>query len=370
MADRLVLHIGTQKSGSTYLQRLLHELAPTLPADLVYPIGLGRNPTQFNHEYACYPVLYPDIPYIKPSSVGRHTAKWEDLQTAVAIAPDVALVSGEAICLASEKTASDLVEQLGVPRVEVIITARDLGSVITSAWQQLIRNGRPRPLDGFLNSWMDSRGPGTLTEQEQRWEADPSLFRWREYAIGSLAARWQRVVGADHVTVVTVPPPGSPPTELWSRFREATGLQPDLPAEPPALGERASNVGITEPETIAYLDILALLHNDGVRHHDRKWLVDRTIESALLPRADDRGRRPKLPEKTRSAIEPYVQEDVERLRQTGARIVGDINDLSLRDSSFAVEPVPVSQVNDAMAHIAAELTRIATAVPEPPLEQA
>ena len=62
MADMITLHIGTQKSGSTYLQRLLHTLAPTLPPDLVYPVGLAGDEHQFNHEYACYPVLAGDLP--------------------------------------------------------------------------------------------------------------------------------------------------------------------------------------------------------------------------------------------------------------------------------------------------------------------
>ena len=53
MAARLLLHIGTQKSGTTYLQRVLQSLAPQLrEAGVLYPTRIGGKTEVYNHEAA------------------------------------------------------------------------------------------------------------------------------------------------------------------------------------------------------------------------------------------------------------------------------------------------------------------------------
>ena len=268
------------------------------------------------------------------------------------------MVSGEAICLASRRSAQQLVAGLGTAQVRVIITARDLASVIASGWQQLVRNGRNRTLQEFLDSWIEPRSGVSLPQLEQRWEEDPGSFRWRGYALGSLVDRWQQVVGADQVTVVTVPGPGQPPHELWRRFVAAAGLHHRLPAEPPQVDERASNVGITEPEARAYLEAFTAAGGRW-NQQQRKWLVDRTVASCLVARTDERGRRPVLPVGSRAALDAIVADDLQRLAGTGARVVGEVGDLQLRDATFSGDPVPDEHVRSALAHLTTGLADLA-----------
>ena len=352
MAKRLILHIGTQKSGSTYLQKILAKLSPDLPPEkVVYPIGLGANPRQFNHEYATYPVLREDIPYISESQANQNERSWLDLKTAVAATSQVALLSGEAISLATEAGARRLITELGVEDVTVIVTSRNLGAVIPSSYQQLVRNGRSRYLDQVVQAWVDDRGPGDLSEQEAYWESDPEHSRWRAYAAGSLVARWERVVGAGKVVTVTVPAHRQAPETLWHRFVEACGLQDALPADPPTLGDRAANVGITEPEAMAFVDAMQVPPALEWTPRQRKWMLDRSVRDCLGKRTDDRGRKPKIMASQRPLLEPIVAADLGRLRGLGAPIVGDIAELELEDSSFADEPVPADQVMAAYRHL-------------------
>ena len=49
MADRLIVHIGPRKTGTTYLQRVLQQLSPSLKAQgVLYPTDY-RGQEDYNH---------------------------------------------------------------------------------------------------------------------------------------------------------------------------------------------------------------------------------------------------------------------------------------------------------------------------------
>ncbi len=326
MAKRLLLHIGTQKSGTTYLQRVLARLSGSLKReDVLYPVRLHGRREVYNHEAAAYGLLgTASFPWVPADKARAQEGAWEGLVRKVARWEGTAIVSGEAFSVVTAEAARRLVEALGVEDTRIIITARDLGRVLPSSWQQHIRNGRSTTFPTYLSQQAERRGAGTLEECARRWDSDPDQTFWRAYAIGSLVGRWAPL--GTSVTVVGVPRRGGSPDELWHRFAAALDLGGALPETPPAIDDLAANVGLTEPEVL----VLAAVNREGdrVRADDRQMrqLRGRIIREAFVTRPD-RGTPVRMPRAWHDRVAAWAHEDVTALASTPARLIGDQADL-------------------------------------------
>jgi hypothetical protein len=327
VATRLLLHIGTQKSGTTYLQRALERLAVKMrDQGVLYPIRLVGKKEIYNHEPASYGLLgrehYPWVPQVRADA---ERPAWEVLVKKVREWPGTAIVSGEAISVVRRSGAEQLVSSLDVADTQIIITARDLGRVIPSSWQQHIRNGRSSKMPAYIQTLANKRR-GDLAADEALWESDPDLTFWRAYAIGSLVKRWQSVVGSDRVTVVTVPGREAGPDALWLRFREGLGLNDALPTNPPKVDTLTANVGLTEAEVLLLAAFNKAVEGQGFDPKDVRAIRMRMINEALTTRAH-RGKSVALPTDRLELVRSWAEQDVHALTQSGARVVGDINEL-------------------------------------------
>ena len=326
MAERLLLHIGTQKSGTTYLQRVLSRLSGNLKREgVLYPLRLHGRREVYNHEAAAYGLLgTSSFPWVPEAKARAQEGAWEGLTRKVREWDGTAIVSGEAISVINSAAAERLVSSLGVPNTHVIITARDLGRVLPSSWQQHIRNGRSTPFARYLAQQADRRGEGDARERAARWDADPEQTFWRAYAIGTLVERWAPF--ARTVTVVTVPRRGAAPHELWHRFSRALDLGTVLPDTPPQIDDLEANVGLTEPEVL----VLAGLNRqvDGVKADDAeiRKLRGRIVRDAFVSRAD-RGSPVRIPRTWLPRIGAWADDDAEVLRSSHALLVGPESDL-------------------------------------------
>jgi hypothetical protein len=327
VATRLLLHIGTQKSGTTYLQRALERLAGKLrDQGVLYPIRLVGKKEIYNHEPASYGLLghdhYPWVPQVR---VDAERPAWDALVKKVREWPETAIVSGEAISVVRRSGAEQLVSSLNVSDTQIIITARDLGRVIPSSWQQHIRNGRSSKMTAYIQTLANKRR-GDLDADEVLWESDPDLTFWRAYAIGSLVKRWQSVVGSDRVTVVTVPGREAGPDALWSRFCEGLRLREFLPADPPKVDTLTANVGLTEAEVLLLAAFNKAVEGHGYDPKDVRAVRMRMINEALTTRAN-RGKSVALPVDRFELVRAWAQQDVTTLETSRARVVGDVAEL-------------------------------------------
>lgn len=326
MADRLLLHIGTQKSGTTYLQRVLARLSGDLKRDgVLYPTRLQGRREIYNHEAAAYGLLgTAAFPWVPATRAQAQVSAWERLRRKVSEWDGTAIVSGEALSVIDSRAAARLVESLGVANTQVIITARDLGRVLPSSWQQHIRNGRSTSFATYLQQQAERRGEGSPRDLAARWDADPEQTFWRAYAIGGLIERWAPL--ARTVSVVTVPRRGAAPDELWHRFRRALDVGPALPEVPPVIDDLQANVGLTEPEVL----VLAALNREVDRTKadspDMRALRARIVRDAFVPR-DDRGSPVRIPPSWVPRVSGWAQDDLAVLRSTGAILVGPESDL-------------------------------------------
>jgi hypothetical protein len=346
VADRLVLHIGTQKSGTTYLQRVLQTLAkPLRKSGVLYPTRLVGKRDIYNHEAAAYGLLgTTSFPWVPRARAMTQEPAWQSLVEKVRGWKGTAIVSGEAFSVIDAQAARTLVHSLGIDNTHVIITARDLGRVLPSSWQQHIRNGRSTPFDTYLRQLAQRRGPDDPAERRALWEADPDQTFWRAYAIGSLVDRWAPL--ASQVTVVAVPHRGAPPDELWHRFRDALELGDALPATPPDIDEVLANVGITEPETLVLAGINRVAGENGIPEPHLRALRGRISREAFVPRLE-RGDPVRLPRSWVDTVRSWADTDVNELLSTPATIIGDVAEMRVDAEIRASDGPDVQQILDA-----------------------
>jgi hypothetical protein len=148
-------------------------------------------------------------------STDGETMSWEWLAGEAASWPgETVLVSMEFLSFAEPKQVARAVQSLQPREVEVVVTVRDLARVVPAMWQESIQNGAAWSWHAYIDS---------LRERPGARRRAAKVF-WRQHDLPHILSTWIGVVGADHVTVVTVPPEGAGPDLLWNRFCQAAGL--------------------------------------------------------------------------------------------------------------------------------------------------
>ncbi|MEY4170631.1 MAG: hypothetical protein RLZ94_1704, partial [Actinomycetota bacterium] len=196
MARRVVLHIGPRKTATTYLQRVLQALVLEGRLDpTVYPIAT-RDRTDHNHVPGLIDLAR------EAGAIGLQDDAWRDqdgseaqaLIDAVRAAPGTVILSAEALSVLPAEGARAVISAFAPAAVDVVITARDLGRVIPSSWQQHMRNGNFESYADYLALRVEERASRVYETQLRRGF-------WRAYRYADLALRWQEA-GARSVTVV------------------------------------------------------------------------------------------------------------------------------------------------------------------------
>jgi hypothetical protein len=206
MTRRLYLHVGSPKTGTTFLQQVLWA-----HRDLAREQGLLLPLMRVtDHYYASLDVRgRADEPHRPAQASGA----WERLvEEAKSWRGDV-LVSHELFAPATAEQAARAVASVeDAFEVHVVVTARDHVRQIPAEWQQ----------------HMKTRGLATLPEFIAGIRADESREGWfwtvQDYA--GVLRRWGSTLPSSRLHVVTVPPASSPASVLWERFASLVGLTP------------------------------------------------------------------------------------------------------------------------------------------------
>lgn len=330
MAERVVLHVGCMKSGTSFLQRAL---------------GAHRD------ELAVSGVLFPGRSWrrqvaavidvrghrrdgtVPPDAEGA----WNELVAEIAAFPGTAVVSMEFLATTTTEAIGRIVDALRPARVDALLTVRDLGRTLPSMWQEGLKNGDLATWPDYLESVR--RGGVT--------EPGPARRFWRHQAATRIARRWQ--AGADSLTLVTVPPSGAAPDLLWRRFGEVVGIEPDrFPA--PAGGNESLGAASAELVRRLNVELDGRLATDV--YHDR---VKRLAKRGLAPRRTDEPAIGYPDEPSVSWVVERSEAMVEGLRGLDLPMVGDLDDLLARPRVAGVGAVPeedvVAAAVDGLAHV-------------------
>ena len=145
MVERVYLHIGAPKTGTTYLQE-----------------ALGLNRRRLRDAGVFYP---------KGSADAHHTAAWDlrelwgqretgekfrgawdkTAEKVVAFDGPVGVLSSELLVYADKRQAARAVRSFGDAEVHLVCTVRDLVRQVPAVWQERLKNQRTMPYEQFVS---------------------------------------------------------------------------------------------------------------------------------------------------------------------------------------------------------------------------
>lgn len=201
--QQVYLHVGSPKTGTTFLQQVLWA-----QRDLASEQGLLLPLNSF-HDHYLASIDVRDLSY-EPRYPPRAIGIWTQLvEEGLAFDGNV-LVSHELFAGVTAAQAVAAVKAWGDVDVHVVVTARDLERQIPAEWQEHIKHRSAVTFTKFV------------AELKTRGRAADWFWTVQDYA--DICRRWGAAVPPERLHVVTVPPRGSRPEALWERFAGVVGL--------------------------------------------------------------------------------------------------------------------------------------------------
>lgn len=301
MAERVVLHIGSMKSGTSFIQNVLGH-----NKDLLAERG----------------VLFPGPRWKAQVAAVRDLAggaepggPWDVLCDEVNAWSGTAVISMEFLGPRSKAQIERVVASFPDSPVEAVLSCRDLARQIPAMWLESVQNGSTTGWQDYLDA----------VRTEDRSVIAGKNF-WRHQAIPAMARRWAGGLAPGALTVLTVPRPGAPTDLLWQRFASIIGAD----ADSCDLDVRANpSIGLATAQVLLRLN-RRMRKEDGTLPASYDTYVKHTLAKRGLV--------------ARQRVEPRLGLDeawvvkrgraqVNRLRSDGHRVVGDLDEL-------LPEPVP------------------------------
>lgn len=223
----MVLHVGLPKTGTTWLQALLGEHRDVLrESGLLYPFvardAMFHGALEVRESRNFYGLRAAEVAGSWQRLCDR-ARSWLDERQAAGL-PATAVLSHEVLAGATPAQVEGALRPLADLEVHVVVTARDLGRLVTAQWQERVKLGDTRSFAAWRAESVD--GP---------WRADAarSAF-WHRVDPADTLTRWTAALPRGRGHLVVAPAPGAAPGELWRRFAEALAVDPALaPSLPP-----------------------------------------------------------------------------------------------------------------------------------------
>jgi hypothetical protein len=302
MAERVLLHAGTPKSGTTFLQSLLWaNRNPLGDSGVLLP---GERAFDHNRLGAALRTWRPD------ARRQRNRRFWDQFVDAAAAWPGTVVLSNEWIVRADAEQLRHAVTALAPAKVDVVLTARDAVAQVPAAWQESLKVGNSTSLGDFLAA-MDTEG---------------GQWTWRHLDAAHVLAQWAEVLPAGSCSVVTLPPSGSHPAVLWSRFADVLGVDPagydiaGVVANRSLGAEAAALLQQIGPALRAAVDA-----DSGGWMEQYRWIRQYVGHELLLALP---GHPIGLRTTDVAALRTRAQQTVTRLAEGGYHVSGELSDLS------------------------------------------
>jgi hypothetical protein len=317
MSERVVyVHLGSPKTGTTFLQAMLHQHRRRLREDGVfYPPTLRGGA----HHGPAHDVRAVQWHGYRPSGV---QGSWDRLVRTIHDwqEPGVVVVSSELFAFATREQAERAVASLRPAEVHLVLTARDLVRQVPAVWQERVKNRSPLTYEEFVQQ---------LVDEEVPWQRGP----WCGQEPATILERWGGSVPPERVHLVTVPPKGADPTVLWTRFASLLGVDPD--SYPPVKTGANTSLGVAETEAVRRLNVqLQEVPWPFYGRHVKNGIA----QGVLAGRSD--GDRLVLPEWVLPWVEQRSKQIIDSVSGRGYDIVGDLDDLLPPADGAGVGPVP------------------------------
>lgn len=301
MSERVYVHIGAPKTGTTFLQDVMRKNHDVLAGKGIWYVGERWR----DHVHARFAVV--EHPRLEMLDATARDA-WERAVAEAARWPGhTAILSHEMLGSATPDQASRALTALAPAEVHLVFTARNLVDHVLAVWQEQLKWRSTIPLSKWRPA-EDDVGPH-------------SDWSWRTMDPVAVLRRWQGNLDPARVHVVTVPRSPAEPDELWNRFAAACGIPAgscDL-----AVARPNKSMGAVEAELLRRINVKV---GDSIRERTEigRWMRQYLAHTVLVPRE---GPRLVLREEYVTELRGRAREARAALEAAGYDIVGDLDDL-------------------------------------------
>ena len=319
---RVLLHVGTPKTGTSYLQDVLFHNRESLAEQ-----GVHYFADRFDaHFLAALDLM--DLPWggIEEEATGAWDALAEKVRS---VQNGTVIISHEILASASWQQAKHALDSLGDSEIHIMLSARDLARQIPAEWQENVKHRSVVTYAEFLEEIRDPAREGRI-----------GSWFWGVQELPDILDRWTQGIAPERVHLITVPPPGSSSSLLWERFSTAFGLD-DLTIDFEGIDRGNPSLGVPEAALLREINmaVVPVLEPADYRPFVREFLAHRT----LAKRRDS----------ARLALSPSILPWVESLSESwvkalsgrGYDVVGGLDELlvpaDLADKPF-VDPDTIS----------------------------
>jgi hypothetical protein len=309
MTRKVILHVGTPKTGTSYLQNVLYRNQVTLAGH-----GIRYAADRFDaHFLAALDLMRLPWGGLEREAVGA----WDELAGRVrGWHGHTAIISHEILAAASRSQVGKALSDLGHDRrgggveVHLVLSVRDLVRQIPAEWQENVKHRSGMSYARFL---------GRITDPERNSRI--ASWFWSVQEVPEILDRWGADLPPERIHLVTVPSPGGAPDLLWKRFAQAFGLEGiDL-----ELGSDRTNPSLGVPE-IALIRRINRSANRVLPPADYRPLVRELLAHQTLSARVLSPRLALPPEQV-----PWVAEReaayIAEIERRGYDVIGDIEDL-------------------------------------------
>ncbi len=301
--QRVFLHVGAPKTGTTFVQGVLFEHREVLRGHgICYPAERYDD-----HFFAAVDLQHLDF-------VGEHRPEaagmWSQVAARARAWPATSVISHDVFAGVSRDHARNAIASLEPAEVHVVLTARDLARQLPSHWQEDVKHGSTRTFADWYAA-VQQRG-------------DPDWFLrwfWRAQHIPEVLDRWSAAVPPERIHVVTLAHQGSP-GDLWRRFASVLDLDPGV-ADIGAVRDRNRGLGVAEVELLRRLNQLP---DPPASRSEYEHAVKGMLAHETLAHKPDK-RHFGLPSRYHARLEAVSRGWVRALEVAGYDVVGDLRDL-------------------------------------------
>lgn len=334
---KVLLHIGEPKTGTTFLQHVMWRNRDELSAQgVVLP---GHHPQ--DHYRASQDLR--GIPKLASDPAGSWTGEWEILARQAQQAPRVGVISHELFSAADPEQAERAVQSLQPAEVHVVITVRDMATLLPAEWQETVKHRNAKGFGEWLEDVIDRE---SYSADRRQW------WFWRVHDTMAILGIWAQYVPPQRIHVITVPPRGSDNALLWQRF--AALLEVDPASVDISRARPNASLGLPE---IEFLRRLNEVLPDEVPDWFYMWNVKEGVAHRALAARPREGRLV-IPAEREEWAGKQADVLVEALSESDYDVVGNLEELRplpVTGPAASSADQPAELVLDAAVHAAAAM---------------
>jgi hypothetical protein len=334
---KVLLHIGEPKTGTTFLQHLMWRNRDELSAQgVVLP---GHHPQ--DHYRASQDLR--GIPKLASDPAGSWTGEWEILARQAQQAPRVGVISHELFSAADPEQAERAVRSLQPAEVHVVITVRDMATLLPAEWQETVKHRNAKGFGEWLEDVIDRE---SYSADRRQW------WFWRVHDTMAILGIWAQYVPPQRIHVITVPPRGSDNALLWQRF--AALLEVDPASVDISRARPNASLGLPEIEFLRRL-------NEVLPEEVPDWFYMWNVKEGVAHRAlaaRPREGRLVIPAEREEWAGKQADVLVEALSESDYDVVGNLEELRplpVTGPAASSADQPAELVLDAAVHAAAAM---------------